>query len=108
VYLVVEDFGPRLGRAWCETDEKETDRATLISDLLAGQYSDPVRIIAFNTAEGCSRDVTLDIADELRRRYVATKTCPVRCCNSWTPIAIDKSPIRSVGTERREDFTLRV
>ena len=37
------------------TDEEETDRATLISDLLAGQYSNPVRIIAFNTAEGWSR-----------------------------------------------------
>jgi hypothetical protein len=26
--------------------------------------------VAFNTAEGWSRDVTMDIADELRRRYV--------------------------------------
>ena len=29
-----------------------------------------VRVVAFNTAEGWSRDVTIDIADELRRRYV--------------------------------------
>jgi hypothetical protein len=35
-----------------------------------GQYTHPVRIVAFNTAEGWSRDVTVDIADELRRRYV--------------------------------------
>jgi hypothetical protein len=35
-----------------------------------GQYSHPVRIVAFNTAEGWSRDVTIDIADELRRRYI--------------------------------------
>ena len=27
-------------------------------------------MIAFNTAQGWSRDVTVDIADELRRRYV--------------------------------------
>jgi hypothetical protein len=26
--------------------------------------------VAFNTSEGWSRDVTKDIADELRRRYV--------------------------------------
>jgi hypothetical protein len=26
--------------------------------------------VAFNAAEGWSRDVTMDIADELRRRYV--------------------------------------
>jgi hypothetical protein len=35
-----------------------------------GQYGHPVRIVAFNTAEGWSRDVTKDIADELRRRLI--------------------------------------
>ncbi len=68
-YLVLDDFG-LLGRAWRETDEEGADRETLIRDLLAGQYDSPVRIVAFNTAEGWSRDVTVDIADELRRRYV--------------------------------------
>ena len=29
-----------------------------------------VRIVAFNTVEGWSRDATVDIADEVRRRYV--------------------------------------
>ena len=38
--------------------------------LVEGQYSHPVRIVAFNSAEGWCRDVTMDIADELRRRYV--------------------------------------
>ena len=42
---------------------------TLIRDLMEDQYSQPTRIVAFNTAEGWSRDVTLDIADELRRRF---------------------------------------
>jgi hypothetical protein len=36
------------------------------------QINEPVRIVAFNTAEGWSRDVTVDIADELRRRYAET------------------------------------
>jgi hypothetical protein len=40
VYLVLEDFGP-LGRAWRETDDSETDRATLIRDMLEGQYEKP-------------------------------------------------------------------
>jgi hypothetical protein len=35
-----------------------------------------VRIVAFNTAEGWSRDVTLDIADELRRRQVEYADVP--------------------------------
>ncbi len=69
-YLVFDDFGERLGRAWRETDEAATDRTTLIRNLMDGQYGNPVRIIAFNTAEGWSRDVTLDIPDELRRRFV--------------------------------------
>src|SRR6201984_3253418 len=68
VYLVLEDFG-RLGRAWRETDEAATSRATLIRNLIDEQYEHPVRIIAFNTMEGWSRDVTFDIAD-VRRRYV--------------------------------------
>jgi hypothetical protein len=68
IYLVLNDFG-KLGRAWCETDEEGTDRETLIRRLLEDQYSHPVRIVAFNTAEGWSRDVTVDIADDLRRRF---------------------------------------
>ncbi len=68
-YLVLDDFGPRLGRSWRETDEHGASRERLIRDLIEGEYNSPVRIVAFNTAEGWSRDVTVDIADELRRRY---------------------------------------
>ena len=70
VYLVLNDFGERLGRSWCETDEADTDRATLIRHLFEGQYSSPVRIVAFNTAEGWSRDVTDEIAAELAQACV--------------------------------------
>jgi hypothetical protein len=45
VYLVLDDFGKRLGRAWRETDEERIDRETLIRDLLEGQYTNPVRIV---------------------------------------------------------------
>jgi hypothetical protein len=68
IYLVLDDFGERLGRAWRETDEADTDRETVIRQLLEGQYANPVRIVAFNTAEGWSRDVTEDVARELRDR----------------------------------------
>ena len=74
-YLVLEDFGP-LGRVWWETDEENADRAALVRDLLDGQYDNPVRIIAFNTAQGWCRDVTVEIADELRRRYVEFDELP--------------------------------
>jgi len=75
-YLVLDDFGGRLGRAWRETDEEDTDRETLIRDLMEDQYSQPTRIVAFNTAEGWSRDVTVDIGDELRRRFAEYDEVP--------------------------------
>jgi hypothetical protein len=65
IYLVLDEFGGRLGRAWRETDEGRADREIVITDLMTGQYGDPVRVVAFNTAQGWSRDVTNDIADEL-------------------------------------------
>jgi hypothetical protein len=41
IYLVLDDFG-RLGRAWCETDERHTGREMLIRHMIEGQYKDPV------------------------------------------------------------------
>jgi hypothetical protein len=67
VYMVIDDLG-RHGRVWRETDAETTDLETVITDLLECQYNNPVRVIAFNTAEGWSRDVSDDIAHELRRR----------------------------------------
>ena len=67
IYLVLDHFGV-LGRVWRETDETDANRTKLMQDLLDGQYDEPVRIVAFNTAEGWSRDVTEEIANELRKR----------------------------------------
>jgi len=61
VYLVVDDFGA-LGTAYVETDGNETDEKTVIADMLSGQFNKPVRVVAFNTAEGWARDVSEDIA----------------------------------------------
>jgi len=72
-YLVLDDFGGRLGRAWRETDEEDTDRETLIRDLMEGQYSHPTRIVAFNTAEGWSAR-----CDHGYRRRAAPTFCRIR------------------------------
>jgi hypothetical protein len=61
-------------RAWRETGSQSGDAWS--RNLLDWQYESPVRIVAFNTAEGWSRDVTVDIADELRRRYVEHDEVP--------------------------------
>lgn len=67
VYLVVDDLG-RLGRVWREADYETTDFETVVTDLLGGQYGDPFCVVSFNSAERWSRDVSVDVAAELRRR----------------------------------------
>jgi hypothetical protein len=67
VYLVVNDFG-QLGRAFVETDIAEADRETVLRNFLSGQYSNALRVVAFNTAEGWSRNVSEDIAGEVLER----------------------------------------
>jgi hypothetical protein len=67
VYLVLNDHG-QFGIAYDETDPAEADRETIIRNFLTGQYSNALRVVAFNTAEGWSRDVSEDIADELLQR----------------------------------------
>src|SRR5687768_3763563 len=69
VHLVLDDFGS-LGRTYLETDEESADRETIVRNLLVGEYRKPVRIVAFNTAEFWSRDVSEDIAWEVVKRSV--------------------------------------
>jgi len=64
VYLVVDDFD-RLGRSCRETDVERADLESVISDPMSREYSDPVRVVAFNTAEHWAED---DIAREIQRR----------------------------------------
>ena len=67
VYIVFSDFGS-LGRAYVETDEAAASERDVVSNIISGQYPNPIRVVAFNTAEGWSRDVTEDIAEALLER----------------------------------------
>jgi hypothetical protein len=69
VHIVLDDFG-KAGRAYRETDEREASFETVVGGLLTGQYSNPVRVVAFNTSEGWSRDVSEDVAREVVRRVL--------------------------------------
>ena len=64
---MLNDFG-QLGRAYVETDEAAADEQTVVNNISSGEYSNPVRVVAFNTVEGWSRDVTEDIARALLDR----------------------------------------
>jgi hypothetical protein len=63
----MDDLG-RLGRVWREADVERTELETVIQDLLEGQYKSPVGVFGFNPFEGWSRDVSEDVAQEIRRR----------------------------------------
>ena len=67
VYLVVDSFGG-LGTLYRETEVERTDLETIIADLMSGQFNDPVRVVAFNTAERWAQDVSKDIALEIQSR----------------------------------------
>jgi hypothetical protein len=76
-YIVVEDFGD-LGRAFRETDLAEADLGTIVHNMISGEYRNPLRVVAFNTVEGWSRDVSEEIAyDVLDRAYDADTTLSV-------------------------------
>jgi hypothetical protein len=64
VYLVLDHFG-RLGSAYRETDEEQADLEDVINNMMQGEYHDPRRVVAFNTAEKWSSDVSEDVAWEV-------------------------------------------
>ena len=91
VYLV-------LGRCWHETNIETTDLETVIADLQDGRYANPVRIVSFSAVEGWSRDVSRDIAHELRRRSDLQRR--------ELPAGVEDF-VRRFATGDREQLTLR-
>lgn len=67
VYLVEDCLGA-LGCIWRESDVDKTDLEIVIANLMVGEYRDPRRVIAFNTLEHWSEDVSEDVAREIQRR----------------------------------------
>src|ERR1700745_549787 len=67
VYLVIDRFGG-MGTVYRETEVERADLETIITDLLSGQFNDPVRVVAFNTLEHWSDDVSEAIATEIQTR----------------------------------------
>ena len=65
-YLVVDGFSN--GTVYRETEIEKAELETVISDLLTGQYNSPLRVIAFNTLEHWSDDVSSDVAAEVQSR----------------------------------------
>jgi hypothetical protein len=91
VYLVIDRFGG-VGTVYREMEVERTDLETVITDLPLGQFNDPGRVVAFNTLELWSEDVSEYIAFEIQSRcdiagtavpdhiqdFVASYTVPAR------------------------------
>jgi hypothetical protein len=73
-YLVVDSFSAS-GTVYRETEVERTDFETIIVDFLTGQFNDPVRVIAFNTLEHWSDDVSEAIATEIQTRCDIEGVC---------------------------------
>src|SRR5262249_13713537 len=65
LHFVLCDFG-RSGRAYVETDPSQADASTIVRNLLDGQYTRPVQVLALNVEEGWVRDVSQLIAAKVR------------------------------------------
>jgi len=65
IYLVVDRLhaGGAVDR---ETELERTDLATIVGDLMSGQFNDPVRVMAFNTLEHWAKDVSAEVAAEIQ------------------------------------------
>ena len=60
-YIVLNDFGPNLGRAYVETDEAQADQKSIVENMITGQ------------------DIARAVADNLEAEGRAIKDDGVRC-----------------------------
>ena len=47
---------------------ERTDLEGTIGELVAGCFNDPIRVISFNTLEHWMKDISIDVAGEIRAR----------------------------------------
>ena len=113
-YLALDGFGGRLGRAWWETDEEDTDRETLIRNLMETNIPFGAhRRLQYRRGVVSRRDHRYP--DELRRRFAEYDEVPSlgagvpgdRCPSALKPsqfcavIPSSSSPQASCGTEKQ-------
>ncbi len=65
VYLVVDSFTARDG-GYCEIEGERSDLDSVVSDLLSGEFNAPVRVMAFNTLEHWTEDISRQVAEEIQ------------------------------------------
>jgi hypothetical protein len=69
LYFVLCDYGPAIGRAYVETDPDDADRQTILTRLIAGEYTGPLQVMEIDVPNGTARDVFSEFADDILLRY---------------------------------------
>jgi hypothetical protein len=64
-YLLLDEMTNQHVSIWPEISADEANEATIVQWIIEGQFSRPIKIVAFNTEDGWSRDVTQEIATKL-------------------------------------------
>jgi hypothetical protein len=95
-FIIINQYG-RFGTAFAETDLDRANYETTIADLMAGQHSDPLRVIMFNPETNRS-EVSHAIAQEILRRLGLE--------GRNVPSALEDFIDRHVGKDRQ--LTLRL
>jgi hypothetical protein len=94
VYLVVDRFSG-LGTVYRETEVERTDLETAITDLIALQFNDPIRVVAFNTLEHWAQDVSKISPSKSRADATSTVTTfRMRCKTSSTATPVRIASLR--------------
>lgn len=65
VFVVIENSG---GQGSVDRKTERGDLESVVADLLAGQIGDPIRVVAFNTLEHWSKDLSAEVAREIQTR----------------------------------------
>lgn len=64
-YLLLDEMTNQRASIWPEITADDANEATIVQWIIEGQFSRPIKIVAFNTEGGWSRDVTQEIATKL-------------------------------------------
>jgi hypothetical protein len=96
VFVVVDRL--KSGTVFLESEIERADLDTVIDDLISGRFNDPVRIVAFNTLEHWSDDVSTDIAREVQ----------IRCDIAGEPIPNHLEDFVAGYAEQSQQLSLRL
>jgi len=90
VYLVVDRFGQHsaIDR---ESEIERTDLENILIDLMAGRFHDPIRVVAFNTLEHWSKDISAEIAEEILCRCDSDGLEPPQYLASFLEMHLDSA-----------------